>query len=302
MKKIIFIAIFIAVALKCSAQDDAPVVGFYMISKGGLIKVYQSKIDPATHETIDEPDITPNGWNKWTETYWFVTDMIKKVGDSTYIRITIPNGVIWNAKAQRYLPDTKYKQPVLWPQTGVPIDSDDFNSWLWVSKTAFDTYKKNYYGRPKFQIAISGISIPFKYRGQTRGHASSILNGDINLGSFGGARLPIIQNSGGITLGGFFGVASLPMSSANNSGITDKNASQSITGMNWGVASVFDWQKKFQLGIVWGWDHAVGDLSKTYLYQNKSWIGISLNYKFLDFGGKDKTTQTGSDTKAKTKP
>ena len=57
--------------------------------------------------------------------------------------------------------------------------------------------------------------------------------------------------------------------------------SESISGINYGFGVVFDWQKKFQIGAILGYDHGVGDLSKTYLYQDKKWVAISLNYKFL---------------------
>ena len=128
-------------------------------------------------------------------------------------------------------------------------------------------------------------------------HASTIQNGDVNLGTFLGVRLGNKTNTVGFNLGGILGVSSTTMNSANNSGITDKSTSQSNTGLNYGVTLVVDVEKKFQVGIVGGWDHALGDLGKGYIYQDRMWIGFSLNYKFLTFGGDAKTQSSNQKAK-----
>ncbi|HJP64331.1 MAG TPA: hypothetical protein VJ844_12880 [Mucilaginibacter sp.] len=299
MKKIFLIAFCTIAFLNCYGQDDPNIVGYYLKKKGNVIKVYQSKMDQG--KIKDEPDISK--FNLWdNESYWFQTDITVKVNNISYLRITIPNGQRWDPKLKSFVTSNSFTNVNAWTDNGLAIDAEDFNTWLWISQSDFDTYKENYYGRPKAQLVFSGITTPFKYRFKTGDHATSILNGDVNLGAYLGIRKIYLNNTLGINIGGILGVSSLPMNSSNNNSITDKS-SQSVTGVNYGGAFVFDWQKKFQVGAVLGWDHAVGDLSKGYIYQDRMWIGVSLNFKFLDFGGsKDKTNQSsGTSAPAKAK-
>jgi len=64
------------------------------------------------------------------------------------------------------------------------------------------------------------------------------------------------------------------------------NQTETIQGFTYGYGVIFDVKRDFQVGLVGGYDFAFGDLSKTYVYQNKNWFAFPLNYKFLDVGKK----------------
>ncbi|MBW4888757.1 hypothetical protein KXQ82_03490 [Mucilaginibacter sp. HMF5004] len=277
MKKITLLAgLTMLIVFNCLAQEDGVPTGYKLKHSMRLIKVYQDR--------NNKPDLAD--FNFWINDYWFKIDKTEVVDRVEYIRITIPTTISFNNTTKKFEPEPHYENPLRWREhgwpDGVPIDSDDFNSWLWIAKADFDEFKEDYFGKVPFQFVFSGMAIPFKYRPAEGTHASSILNGDINIGTFLGIRLPIFNNTGGINFGGSLGVSSLPMNASNNHGILD-NSSESISGFNYGAAVIFDWQKKFQIGLVMGYDHGVGDLSRSYIYQDKSWFAISFNYKFLDF-------------------
>jgi len=294
MKSIVLFFVGIFLSFISHSQNDPDIVGYRLRTKGTIVKVYQSKMEGGT--MLNEPDLSV--WNKWeNETYWFKTDItFKDPHGSEYIRITIPNSVRYDEATDSFVTTLNYNNINPWglPKLGMSIDPEDYNSWLWILKSDFEAFKSNYYGRPKAQFLISAITIPFKYRFKAEGHSSSIFNGDVNIGTYIGLRKVYINNTLGINIGGVLGVSSLPMNASNNDSITDKST-QSVTGLNYGGALVLDWQKKFQIGVVLGWDHAVGDLSKTYIYQDRMWVGFSLNFKFLDFA-KDDEKQTSKKT------
>ncbi|MCO5950024.1 hypothetical protein [Mucilaginibacter flavidus] len=292
----LMIGLTIFTILQSYSQDDPTIIGYKLNGNANTIHVWQ---DQNGH-----PDLS--SFNFWENNYWFKVDKTETIDKVEYVRITIPSNLNYDSLTGKYLDPPHYSDPLNWKAhgwpDGVPIDSDDFNSWLWITKADFDKYKANYYGKITFQMVFSGLSIPFKYRPATGSHSGSILNGDINLGTFLGVRLGLLGNTGGISIGGTFGVSSLPMNSSNNS-MVPAQSSQSISGFTYGGGIVFDWQKKFQIGIIKGYDHAVGDLSKTYIYQDKSWFALSLNYKFLDFGSQKAAAKQNisSDDKRKSK-
>lgn len=273
----LLIGFTILTILKSYCQDDPAIIGYKLNASANTIHVWQDK--------DGQPDLS--SFNFWVNNYWFKIDKVAVIDKIEYVRITIPSKLILDSAEKKYINPPHYINPKRWNDDGwpdgSPIDSYDFNSWLWITKADFDKYKANYYGRIVTQFVMSGLSVPFKYRPAMGTHSSSILNGDINIGAFIGVRFGIFGNTGGIIIGGTFGLNSVAMSASNNTFINDKST-QSISGFNYGGGIVFDWQKKFQIGIIKGYDHEVGDLSKTYIYQDKSWFALSLNYKFLDFG------------------
>lgn len=304
MKKLLLVAIVMMSSLFAFSQNDPKLVGYYLQPQTNSIKVYQSKVDKP-----DEPNLsTYDFWDlKHHYNYWFKTDITVTGSDGKkYIRITIPN-------QDRYVPSPdkpddptagkrvqtpNYNPVVPWTnkEQYVDIDSQDFNSWLWISEDDYNHYKVSYYGY-NFTYQIAAITTPLKYRFPYGTHSSSIQNGDLNLGTFGGFRIGNKTNTAGFNLGLILGINSTTMNSANNTSITDKTTSQSNTGLNYGLAGVIDIEKKFQIGFIAGWDHATGDLAKGYIYQDRMWIGFSLNYKFLSFGGDSKNQATNSTAK-----
>lgn len=296
---ITFILVFLS-GFITYGQDDPRVRGHYLIpKKGKTIMIYRSAkndksvTDSKTKNSKDEPDT--DKWNFWgdlSETYYFKTDITAKVGSTEYIRFYIPNPTRYDKGTKKFVSTPNFDNPEPWENNGDQIDAEDFKTWLWVSKKDYEDNQEEYFGRFNTALILSGITTPFKYRFKTKDKESSISNGDVNLGGLIGYRLVGRKNNWGISLGVFGGLSSLSMNASNNDSVVDKN-SQSVAGLNYGGALVIDVKKNYQFGIVAGFDHATDKLSKGYVYQDKMWLGLSLNFKFLDFGKKtEKQTNT----------
>lgn len=257
---------------KSVAQDDPTPIGFKLRRTRNLIKVYQDNPDkPRT------PNLTI--YNYWTSGYFFVVDDDNVEFNGTkYIRLSIPSG------------NRDFRIATPWKKNSDYIDSDDFNCYLYITQADFITYSIDEFPKYSGRWVLTGLSIPFKIRPSVGTHASSLYNSNFNVGTFFGIRVNS-RNKAGVSLGGMFGVASQDQNSSTNSAIID-NSSQTISAVNYGLGLIVDVAKKFQIGGIIGWDHGYGDLSKSYIYQHKSWFALSLNYNFLDFGGKKGATVT----------
>lgn len=109
----------------------------------------------------------------------------------------------------------------------------------------------------------------------------SLYNSNFNAGTFLGGRLGFLNDIAGVTAGGFLGFSSLEQNASVNTFITN-DENQNIVAANYGGGIIFDLTRKLQLGAIVGWDYGYGDLSKTYVYQNRHWYAISLSFSFLD--------------------
>jgi hypothetical protein len=160
--------------------------------------------------------------------------------------------------------------------------SADFNQLFWMKESDFKTASAEYKMYAKTPV-FGVLTIPLRIRPAINGHPSSIFNGDLNIGAFVGVMWAL--DHGGKFMGGpivSFGVSSLSQNSSNNTGIKD-TTSTSLTAATYSMGLVLDVNKKFQLGMIVGWDNAFGNLSQNYIYQNKAWFSLSLNYNFLKY-------------------
>jgi hypothetical protein len=284
MNKLILTLFFTLFLLITKGQDNDTPIGYRLRKGDQVIKVYQ--------DNKGEPDTSI--YNLWIYNYWFKKDGdTKELNGVKYLKITIPGKFKWKDSLHKY--DNLYydKPKEKWTQEGAPVDVDDLNSWLWIKESDFKDYSYSYYGKINKQFVFSGLTAPYRYRPKS-GSSPNILTGDVNLGTFIGFRIYSPYKTG-LSLGASGGLASFNQNPTNNTASYINN--QAITGFTYGFVAVIDWQKKFQVGAVYGFDHGVGDLSKTYIYQNKPWVALSLNYQFLDFG-KAKLDQT-ADMKGK---
>ncbi|MGN6638409.1 MAG: hypothetical protein ACTHJ8_05820 [Mucilaginibacter sp.] len=258
--------------LPCRAQSTQP-LGHLFPRTQDPIKVYQSK--------NGKPVTTY--FKTWYYKYWFYVDSETPIKDSNnveYIKIYIPSD---NGKVSE---STKS-----WVQNdnGGYITSNDFNQYLFVEKSDYDKNVQDHYPKLTHGLIISAITVPLKIHPAVAGRPSSLLNANFSAGSFIGYRLGVINNTVGATIGGFFGIASLNQNSSNNTAITGTE-SQNMTAINYGGGLILDVSKSVQLGLVVGCDRGYDDLSTTYIYQNKPWFALAINFNILDFG-KAKTAQ-----------
>jgi len=157
----------------------------------------------------------------------------------------------------------------------------DFDQLLWIAKTNLVDLVPEYY-KYRNDIVLGALTLPFKYRPALGDNASSLIDGSFNLGPYIGYKIRLSGNRPFFVSGIFSGgVTSLTYNSSNNTGITDKDKSESGFGVQYGGGVVFDLYK-IQLGVILGGDHGIGDLSRTFKYQNNLWLAFSLSFSFLD--------------------
>lgn len=243
------------------SQDNAPQIGYRMMTSPTLIQVYRDDNGVPNTSTFKRID----------NSVWFSCDTSFKLTHNAveYFRILIPNG--------NTAPNTDTSS---WAQSGQRVSSIDFNKPLWIKVNDLRSNVKNEFARVKGQFpTFGGLTVPFRVRPQVNSYPSSIFNGDFNIGAYFGGRIAFADRFG-INIVGSFGISSLNQNASNNSSIKDTTF-QSMTAMTYGAGFIFDWAKKFQLGLVIGRDNGFGSLSPTYIYQNRTWFALSFNYKFL---------------------
>jgi len=263
---------------KCAlAQDDVQPLGYKMVVKQNLLSI----------QVYQDDNGAPNldCYRNWNFICWFRCDpsQAKTVGGVTYVPIVIPetNNLIISTA---------------WTKSGDPIGTSDYDQKLWILKADFEQYAVNYYPRFTSQLAFGGLTVPFRIRPAVKSTPSTIFNGDFNVGSYLGYRVSV-ANSFGISVVGAIGISSLSQNASNNTAITD-NSGQSMFALTYGGGIIVDWAKKFQVGVIVGADNGFDKLSTTYLYQNKAWFAISLNYSFLTFTSASSNSQNASGTPA----
>ena len=156
------------------------------------------------------------------------------------------------------------------------LDSSDYDRSLWIKYDDFVQFTEYKYPRWSRQFVSSALTVPFRYRLSS----NSTFNGDFNVGACIGIRF-INNNKLGINLVGFGGFSSISLNSTNNRAITDAS-NIPTTALTYGGGTIFDLTNSTQMGIVVGLDNCTGTLANTYTYQNKLWLSVSFNYKFLN--------------------
>jgi len=261
-KQFLLLVLSVCYCVKCFSQDIPDPIAYKLKdSRDKKIRIYQNPTG------VLNTDI----YKIWNSDYDFTTDGTVTIRNVVYTKLIIPDG-----------DQTIRLNPTVWTGSGAYVDKNDFNCYLYILKDDFDKFKLDeyprYYGRGVFSV----LTIPFKIRTATDGHPSSLYNSNYNIGTFLGYRIGT-SNKGGVTIGGMLGFNSLDQNKSNNNAITDAS-SQAMTGANYGFGLIVDVAKQIQIGAVVGWDHGFGDLSTTYLYQDKAWFAVSLNFNFINFG------------------
>ena len=263
------------------AQNQDNQIGWKLRKSPSLIQVYEKK----------GTDLDSENPIQWNYQYWFKTvPEITPLKDG-YTCIVVPSYAYVKSAKQKTEKNAELKenatnksiQPLI-------LGGDQFNDLLWIDSKALDSLKKPYYGKVGGTLIFSGLTVPFKYHPAIGTTVSSGTFGDINIGAFIGLRIGFPNFQLGLTPGGFLGVAAIDQNASSNVAVTGSQAEET-NSLVYGLGLVFDWQAKFQVGGVVGWDHALGDLGKTYVFQNRAWYSLSLNYKFLNFNNPDQSNK-----------
>lgn len=217
----------------------------------------------------------------------------RRLNHSVYFRVTnTPKITLSGVSYQQIVipgpaPDKKDRQPqdtdgvISYPRDGKPVNKDDYQQLFWINinyiktKTNPEFYK---YSRDFFSGLLTA---PFKYRLGQGNSLGSIIDGDFNVAPFLGMKFRISSvRPHYFAIFGFAGFTTLSYSSANNSGIDNLSRVESGNGCTYGGGFAFR-LGDVSPGLIIGWDHGAGELSKTFKYQDKPWISFSLNYDFF---------------------
>lgn len=273
----ILISLVCLTTLNCYAQETPIPEGYKLKPSQNVIYAYRN-ID-------DKPDFSVR--NRWNHNYWFKVDRTapgRKFEDSItkeqFLRITIPSASRFDKTKDNWTDETGYDDTTKWKNDEF-IDGSDFNTWLWIRKSDFNELAIKYDPGITANFVLSGLTVPFKFRAAAGSQSSSIINGDVNVGSLVGWRFAK-GDKYSLSIGGHFGFSSIPLDASNNTNLSG-DITETIRGLNYGYGIILDVNKRCQIGLVSGYDCGFGRLAKTYVYQNRSWFSFSLNYKFLDF-------------------
>jgi hypothetical protein len=165
------------------------------------------------------------------------------------------------------------------------VNSADNEQYYWIRQDELDNLVTDKTVKKSYKLTINpaygaSVSLPFKLRPKTEGQ-NTRLTPDITLGGYLGIRWrisrkdPFYVTAPMVTLG----LSTLPISNETDGSVPDKGDGM-VLGTTVSTGAVFQ-LKDFQFGFLMGWDHATGELGKTWLYNNKRWFSFSIGYSFL---------------------
>ena len=284
MKNILLLILAVLSYSFCIAQIDPIPDGYYLKDQPhSTTKVYQLVKTVASGKTTYS---VSEHYKSWNENFYFYKDDELEIEGKKYVKIFIPS-LDWKKGV--------IEEPTLWVTDEIAVDVSDWDHWLLLPQETFNNLAINHYGNQRINFFMSALVVPFKLHPKVGTHQSSIFNSSFNAGTFLGYRYAY-KDKGGVSIGGFLTISALDQNSTNNTQITD-NSSQSLFALNYGGGVVFDIGKITQIGGLVGFDHAFGDLSTGYIYQDKYWIAFSVNFKFLSYSLSGDNNQTNANPK-----
>lgn len=185
----------------------------------------------------------------------------------------------------KFLPITSEPQSISDDVTKLNINNDDIN--YKISKSDFDN---NTYMRGK--IITTTLILPIKLRFKLQYDTKSVpftAVSDVTVGPLLGYRFNLDRSSDfttALTFGVFAGPTLINVNTSNlhnpeKFNTDGENNINNILGFSWGGAAVVQ-LKEFQVGVVYGWDYATGDMGSNWVYDQKPWASIAVGYRFLE--------------------
>jgi hypothetical protein len=165
------------------------------------------------------------------------------------------------------------------------LNSEDNKKYFWIRQDELNTMVEEKTIRKRFKLSHgisygANIFLPLKLRPQMDVH-NARFSPDISFGGFLGfkhrisRKEPFYVSLPHINLG----LATLPIT-AETDGATPHKGDGIVLGITGSAGVVFQ-LKDFQLGFLAGRDKAVGEIGKSWIYNNKTWYAFSVGYSFL---------------------
>ncbi|WP_278352944.1 hypothetical protein [Chryseobacterium gleum] len=111
---------------------------------------------------------------------------------------------------------------------------------------------KEEYHKREYNFVLSGLTVPFKFRPKTAAQSSSVITGDLNLGTFIGVRTN--WPAFGVSVGGHFGISSMSQNVPSNTALSGSQT-ETVQRFVYGYGVIVDIKNKFQIGLVGGFDY-----------------------------------------------
>lgn len=271
MKKLLYTAVFLIQAMNLFCQEPE------LNSKKGI------RLKKGTSDLIIYADhnMSPKfeDWRKLNYRVYFRTLTVpaQTVKGRNYILITIPGEV---AELTQDVINKFSKGP--YPLAGFSVSKFDFDRNFWVdsillAQSELETEYFQYENSP----FIGTLTAPFKLRMAVGSSSEAFIDGAFNVSQYLGWKFRLSNKKPYfISPFVFGGITTISYSSAINSGITDPERKESGAGMTYGGGVAFRFGT-ISPGIIFGFDHGFGDLGKTFEYNDKIWLGFSLNFEFF---------------------
>jgi len=165
------------------------------------------------------------------------------------------------------------------------VNSADNDKYYWLRQDELDNLVAEKTIVKSYKLTIkpaygASVSLPFKLRPKTNDQNTK-LTPDITLGGYLGIRWrisrkePFYVTAPIVTLG----LSTLPISNETDGTVPDKGDGM-VLGTTVSTGAVFQ-LNDFQFGFLMGWDHATGELGKTWIYNDKPWYSFSIGFSFL---------------------
>jgi hypothetical protein len=275
MKKLFAISILIVLStLVVFGQEDDPGVeaplGLRIIRNGQDYLIYADQ------------NLSPNlnDYRKINYQVYFrkVDVPVEEINGKMYQLISIPGSTRHKSQDRG---EKTVDGAVVYTRAGRSVDKADYDQNFWIEVDVIENYTVTEYYRYANDVFSGLLTAPFKYRLKTGSALESLIDGSLNIAPFVGWKWRVSSvKPHYIAAFGFAGLTSLNYNSANNTRISDADILENGTGHTYGVGVSFKFGD-VSPGFVIGIDKGIGNLGNGFIYNDKVWISVSVNYDFF---------------------
>lgn len=270
MKKLFAISILLTLSSSVVlGQDDAP-LGLRIQRNGQDYLIYADQ------------NLSPNfdDYRKINYQVYFrkVEVPVQEINGKAYQLISIPGS---GNKQGLSKVEKQVDGKAIYPRAGNVVNQEDYGHNFWIEVDVIENYTDTEYYRYSNDVFSGLLTAPFKYRLKLGNAPESIMDGGFNIAPFVGWKWrvspvrPIF-----LAPFGFVGITTLNYNTANNLRITGSDILENGTGITYGAGVSFKCGN-VSPGLIIGWDRGIGYLGNGFIYNDKAWISITVNYDFF---------------------